>query len=136
MVFSGEVGVVSRSAGPRRVVVACFPPEESETLVSAIRSEDCDVESADDATRAIGLCLALSPDVLVCDISTPDIEGLHVLATLSQYGRHPKIICYAGGGEDSSMVPLAMADFYGARAVLHKPIDAGDFKDAMGSLLA
>ncbi len=86
------------------------------------------VEGAATGTAAIRQCLALRPDVLVLDLTLPDMTGLDVLRTVGRTGLPSTIIVVSG-----HLDPTAQAEALelGATACLEKPFRLAELQAAL-----
>ncbi|WP_029252016.1 response regulator transcription factor [Paraoerskovia marina] len=64
---------------PLRVLVVDDEPNLAELLTSALRYEGWDISTALDGQTAVRLAREVDPDVVVLDVTLPDIDGLTVL---------------------------------------------------------
>lgn len=92
---------------PRILLADDFPPflEQADRF---LRNDYDIVGFAYDGGEALKLCLALSPDILLLDLSMPVLCGLEVAARLKELGCQSKII-FVTGQEDHDYVEAAFS---------------------------
>jgi two-component system, OmpR family, response regulator len=74
---------------PARVLVVDDEPSLAELLARVLRYEGWEVETAATGAAAIRTARRFGPDAVVLDVMLPDIDGLHVLASLR--ADHPSV---------------------------------------------
>jgi DNA-binding NarL/FixJ family response regulator len=95
----------------RRVLVADDQPRMLEVVAALLKESFDVVDSVCDGQSALKATLALEPDLVVLDVSMPDMTGLEVARELRQHNNQAKIVfltvhedalirmsCLAGGG--------------------------------------
>lgn len=109
---------------PCRVFIA-DDVEALRVLWRQLLSEDADIEvvgDAGDGAAAIAGVKATRPDVLVLDLSMPQVDGLEVIRTLRAQAPETRIVV-ASGFAAARLAPLALE--LGASAYFEKgaPVD-------------
>ena len=92
---------------PRILLADDFPPflEQADKFLR----NDCEIVGfARDGREALSLCLALSPDILLLDLSMPILCGLEVAARLKELGCSSRIV-FVTGQEDYDFVEAAFS---------------------------
>lgn len=89
------------------------------------------VHAASDGREALALYLAHPIHVVVTDLVMPGRDGLDLIAKLTDVRPDVAIVAVSGKGQTG----LSIADVMGARAVLHKPVDAEDLVRAVEEAL-
>ena len=91
------------------------------------------IGEAENGRRAIELYASLHPDLVVMDITMPDVDGLQALVEITRADPDAHIImCTALGQQDK--VRLALTS--GARDYVVKPFDANKLLDTVKRVLA
>lgn len=82
----------------------------------------CEIEEAVDGQEAITLMAAHHPDLVILDLSLPDMDGVEVLRRIREWSQVPIIILSVRDGESDKISALdAGADDY-----LTKPFSVGE----------
>ncbi|MCD6343632.1 MAG: response regulator [Spirochaetaceae bacterium] len=88
-----------------------------------------DVSVVLDGTAGLALCESTPPDLVITDITMPDMDGIEFLRRLRKTGiRIPSISI---SGNPVGMKFLDAAKLLGAREVLRKPISEKDLLEAV-----
>lgn len=89
------------------------------------------VAETDSGTRAIRAVLEARPDVVVLDLSLPDMDGFALIDRLRASGCHPKILVLSAYSDDYTVFRIEQANVQGfvdkrqnAIAVLREALDA------------
>jgi signal transduction histidine kinase len=80
----------SPSAPPRLVLIIEDNVDAAETLAEVLALDGHHPRVAHDGTSGVALALELKPDVVLCDIGLPDIDGYEVARTLRSNGALPR----------------------------------------------
>lgn len=80
------------STAAPRILVADDQEEMLRTIVLALEDEFDVVGTAADGEHAVELATALSPDVLVLDISMPVVNGFEAVARLKELGFRARVV--------------------------------------------
>lgn len=116
---------------PRILLADDFPPflEQANKFLR----NDCEIVGvAHDGGEALDLCLTLSPDVLLLDLSMPVLCGLEVATRLKELGCRSRII-FVTAQEDHDYVETAFS--LGASAYVLKCRMATDLLPAIDAAL-
>jgi CheY-like chemotaxis protein/two-component sensor histidine kinase len=65
-----------------KIVVIEDKPDMRDMLAETLRLEGCEVRTAQDGRSGVGLVKAFRPDVVVCDLGLPDMDGCEVAREL------------------------------------------------------
>ena len=106
-----------------------------ENLVRILAAEGHDVRTARDGEEGIRLAAAHRPDLVICDVLMPQVDGYGVLAALrarAETRATPFIFVTASADKAES----ARALVSGADAYVTKPFRIGELKAAVARLLA
>ena len=104
-------------------------------LAKILRLENFEVVEAGDGRSAIELARTQRPDLILCDISMPDVDGHTVLSTLRgepHTARIPFIFLTARGERADVRTGMTL----GADDYLIKPIGVSDLLEAINSRLS
>ncbi|MCB9532559.1 MAG: response regulator [Myxococcales bacterium] len=77
----------------------------------------------------------VSPDLVVCDLVMPDVEGIELIRKLVAARPSVRIIAVSGSPHASGGHYLEMAAVLGATRVLPKPFDAHTLLDTVRELV-
>ena len=117
-----------------RVLVVDDDPQVLRLLRVNFELEGYDVASASSGEEALDAIAAERPDVLVCDIMMPGIDGLEVVRRLRadpETSSLPVVMVSA----KAQQTDLARGQEAGADAYVTKPFDPQDLLDAVADLL-
>ena len=94
--------------------------------------EECEVAEASDGEQAIDSISGAMPDLVICDLRLPGIDGLGVLGHLKQAGpKTPFILVTAFYSEELAKKVQAQ----GATAVFEKPIELKQLRERCAEML-
>lgn len=117
-----------------RVLVVDDDPQVLRLLRVNFELEGYDVASAANGEEALAAIASQAPDVLVCDIMMPGIDGLEVVRRLRadpNTASLPVVMVSA----KAQRADLAQGEQAGADAYVTKPFDPQDLIDAVDRLL-
>ncbi|MCU1593736.1 MAG: putative two-component system response regulator [Frankiales bacterium] len=84
------------------------------------------VGTAGDGEKAVRVCLAVKPDVLICDLQMPGLSGVEVTARVVPLG--VRVLVLSASGEQQDVLEAVKA---GATGYLLKSAEAGQLVDAV-----
>jgi len=142
LVFSGAPAFIARMDGrddalPRldgvRILIVEDEADNREMLTELARQCGADVRNTSTAEAALALIERWQPDVLVCDIALPDLDGCHLLAQIrSKSGDHIPALALTVFGTSDQQNRIREAGFEVFR---QKPIDPADFAHDLARLV-
>ena len=101
-----------RFTGPR-VLVIDDEPEIQRAVRGRLEGESFTVEGAFTGAEGMGLVASWHPDVVILDLSLPDIDGIEVTRQLRTWSQVPIIVLSVRGGDVDKVTALeAGADDY------------------------
>lgn len=110
------------ASGKVRVLVIDDEPEIRRALRTGLAGAEFAVEWAPNAAQGIDLVTQWRPDVVILDLSLPDVDGLDVCRQLRAWSRVPIIVLSIRSGDADKITALdAGADDY-----LTKPFSMGE----------
>ena len=105
----------------RRVLVVDDNDDAAETLAQVVEMLGHEAEIAHDGPSAVAMARARPPDVVLCDIGLPGIDGYAVARALRGDGsRRSRLIAVSGYAQPED---LAMAAAAGFERHVAKPLD-------------
>ena len=108
----GPASPRGRSTGPR-VLVIDDEPEIQRAVRGRLEGENFTVEGAFSGAEGMSLVASWHPDVVILDLSLPDMDGLEVCRQLRTWSQVPIIILSVRGGDVDKVTALeAGADDY------------------------
>ncbi|MGH2515969.1 MAG: response regulator, partial [Ktedonobacterales bacterium] len=110
-----------RRAGGARVLVIDDEPEIGRAARAGLSSAEFNVEWATTAARGMEQVAAWHPDVVILDLSLPDMDGIEVCRELRTWTQVPIVILSVRGGEADKIAALEL----GADDYLTKPFGMG-----------
>ena len=117
-----------------RVLVVDDDPQVLRLMRVNLELEGYDVVSAPDGEEALEAVVNERPDVVVCDVMMPGVDGLTVLRSLRanpQFSKIPFVVVSAKAQRSDVKAALDM----GADKYITKPFDPQDLLDAVENLL-
>ncbi len=109
-----------------RVVVADDHPMWRDAVERDLAAAGLDVVgTAGDGEKAVRVCAATSPDVLVCDLQMPGLSGVQVAAAVAP---GVKVLVLSASGEQADVLEAVKA---GAAGYLVKSASAAELLDAV-----
>ena len=91
-------------------VVVCDDVPELRRLVKAILEEDSEIEvvgEAGDGREAIDVVQRLQPDIVVLDLSMPELDGLEAIPLIHQVSPPSEIVVFSGF-EEGKVAEIAL----------------------------
>jgi CheY-like chemotaxis protein len=118
---------------PKVLVVDDNRPSR-ELIVDILRPLSLEVTEAPDGTSALAAARDMKPDLVILDITMPDMDGFAVLNELRRdpdYGRTPFLAVTANAmpGERSKTLQAGFSDF------LTKPVHSAELRQRVEALL-
>ena len=124
--MSRENAVGDERTGPLRLVVADDHPIWRDAVERDLAAAGLVVVgTAGDGDKAIRVCAATRPDVLVCDLQMPGLSGVEVAAAVSATTR---VLVLSASGEQQDVLDAVKA---GASGYLVKSATAAELVDAV-----
>ena len=109
---------------PKRILHADDDPMIRDIVKRALeRYEEIDYAQCEDGKQLLETAIAFKPDLIILDLTMPNMDGTDVMAMISaSEDIHAKIVLFTGH-KDVKMTP----DYekIGVIGVLHKPISVG-----------
>jgi len=109
--------------------------DDEAQLVRAVRtileSRDYEVMHAANGAESMDRLLERSPDLIVLDLTLPDVDGLDLLQRIRSFTDTPILVLSARDAEQDKVTALTT----GADDYLTKPFSAGEFVARVGVLL-
>ncbi len=118
----------SKKAG--RVLVVDDNEDAADAMAQVLRSEiECEVYTAYDGAQALDKAGEVHPDVVVMDITMPQVDGCEAARLLRRVFRHkpPRLIAVSGRPGLST----EQAQAWGFDALLGKPVPVAQLVDAV-----
>ncbi|HUP52783.1 MAG TPA: response regulator [Longimicrobiales bacterium] len=94
-----------------------------------------DVRTARDGHEVMAALSEAPPDVLVTDLSMPDMDGIEILTVLRKQGSAVPVIAISGGGYLDKDLLLTSASMLGAVVTLEKPFALEELRSAVERVL-
>lgn len=92
------------------------------------------VLEAEDGRQALDLLDGHMPDLIICDIIMPNMEGIETLREVKKINPAIKVIVISGGARTGSLNYLSVAEKLGADAVMDKPFGARKLVDTIAAV--
>ena len=107
---------------PLRILVVDDNFDAADTLAVMVRTWGYDTRTAFDAKAAIAEATNYLPDVVLCDLAMPVLDGCHVAGQLRRHAAHAGTLFVAvtAHGDDDHRRRAAFAGFH---AHLVKPVE-------------
>jgi CheY-like chemotaxis protein len=91
---------------------------------------------AGDGREGLAAFRSARPDLVVCDLFMPEMDGLGFLLELRKHHPGAKVVAISGGGRDAPGDFLHAAMLLGAVAALSKPVETEELLGAVRAALA
>ena len=104
------------------------------TLSRFLRLEGFDVFTAEDGAQGVALAIDQMPDLIICDLLMPELDGYQVLSTLrgdARTARIPFVLLTASAAPEEHQAGIAR----GAAAFLTKPFHLDDVRAAIARFI-
>lgn len=92
------------------------------TLQLILKQHGYDVRAARDANEAFALAPGFQPDILLCDINLPDVDGINVALRVRHEVPHCRVVLLSGEISSTELLEQAGAKGYHFE-VLAKPTE-------------
>mgnify|MGYP000980906474 CR=1 FL=1 len=122
------MGAPQRSA---RILVIDDEESIRRALRSILSSRKYDVNLASTGEEGISLAIETTPELVILDLSLPDMDGLEVCRELRTWMGSPILVLSVRGNESDKVMALDL----GADDYLTKPFSAGELLARMRALL-
>jgi two-component system KDP operon response regulator KdpE len=104
--------------GKKRILVVDDEPQITRVLRTSLTSSGYDVRSAEDGHAGLRLAREWQPDLVITDISMPNMDGIELCGSLRAESRVPIIVLSVKGEERTKVAALdAGADDYVTKPV-------------------
>jgi CheY-like chemotaxis protein len=97
--------------------------------------EGHEVIEAQDGKVALGLVQSQPPDLVICDLFMPEMDGVEVLRELRRDYPELKVVAISGGAYEGKVQLLDVAKGLGAVAVLKKPFELAQLLSVVQGVL-
>ncbi len=114
-----------------RILVVDDDPVDRMILESLLTQEGHDLTFAEDGARALALYRKHSFDLVVTDLVMPTFGGLRLIKEIIALAPDAAIIAISGMSPEQ----LPLAEDYGARRVLRKPLTQDSLREAVSAVL-
>src|ERR1044071_7616900 len=94
------------------------------SLARILQSGGHEVSMADDGEHGLMMFHLERPDLVICDLIMPHVDGIETIAQVRRESPAMKIIAISGGDRDMNVDGLATALEKGANEVIVKPFHA------------
>ncbi len=123
----------SMEAKSKRVLVVDDEPSITELLEVLLEREGLEVSSASNGSEALRILDRVNPDLIITDITMPDMEGVEFISKLRKKGVSSPIIAMSGNAVGMGF--LKASKLFGAAETLLKPFSKHDLITAVKRLI-
>ena len=95
-----------------------------------LKEDGHEVKEAENGSEGVAICRECLPDLVICDIMMPEMDGFETIRSLKKESPHLPILIISG----SLPAYLEMAPDLGADFILAKPFKLSDLQNAVGEL--
>lgn len=106
-----------------------------QVVAKVLEREGHKVTEASDGKVALSLMRDAHPDLVVCDLFMPEMDGVEVLRKLRRDHPQLSVVAISGGGYQGQVQLLDVAKKLGAVAVLKKPFELSELVGAVNRAL-
>jgi CheY-like chemotaxis protein len=111
----------------KRILLVDDVPAVRLSIRAALEATGYQVIEAADGKEALSLLDSQVVDLIVTDLWMPNLDGVELLKCLRAANANIRVIAISGGGMRKPIdVSAALAQTWGADAVLYKPFDNDD----------
>ena len=120
----------------KRILLVDDVPAVRLSIRAALEAIGYQVLEAADGKEALDLLGSQAVDLIVTDLWMPNLDGVELLKRLRATNANIRVIAISGGGMRKPIdVSAALAQTWGADAVLYKPFDNDDLVNEFNRLL-
>jgi CheY-like chemotaxis protein len=120
----------------KRILLVDDVPAVRLSIRAALEAIGYQVLEAADGKEALDLLGSQAVDLIVTDLWMPNLDGVELLKRLRATNANIRVIAISGGGMRKPIdVSAALAQTWGADAVLYKPFDNDDLVAEIRRLL-
>ena len=120
----------------KRILLVDDVPAVRLSIRAALEAIGYQVLEAADGREALDLLDSQAVDLIVTDLWMPNLDGVELLKRLRASNANIRVIAISGGGMRKPIdVSAALAQTWGADAVLYKPFDNEDLVNEINRLL-
>ena len=119
------------SAASRRILVIDDEPQILRALKAILSSRGFQVDEADSGAAAMDVLLEHTPDLIVLDLSLPDVDGIELCTRFRTWLTIPIIVLSVRSDESDKIAALET----GADDYVTKPFSAGELVARINALL-
>jgi CheY-like chemotaxis protein len=118
------------------ILVIDDQPAVRACLRRSLESAGHRVREAADGAAGLEAVRSESPDLILCDLYMPGVDGLDFLCRLRDERRAERVVAMSGRGWEGSLDMLRFAEYLGAVGTLAKPFTPAQALAAVAGLLA
>jgi CheY-like chemotaxis protein len=105
------------------------------TLTAVLEGSGYEVQCADDGRHGVRAFRTRRPDLVICDIIIPDIEGIQTIMELRSLAPDCPIIAISGGARFGNCDFLRIARQLGVSGAVSKPFEINDLLQTVAAHL-
>jgi DNA-binding response OmpR family regulator len=109
--------------------------DDVRTTISDALAEEYEVIEAANGADGIAQFDARNPDLVICDVIMPDVDGLEAVRYSCGHAPQTPVILVSGGGRIGAADYLRVGAALGARKCLAKPMEIRELREAVTALL-
>ncbi len=102
-------------------------------ITKMLASENYEVQEAENGAKAVALYKEIKPDVVLMDITMPEMDGLTALKEIREFDAKAKIVMLTALGQESVVLEAIKA---GAKDFIVKPFESERVLGAITKALA
>ena len=116
-----------------RILIVDDEPAARHGLTRALGPLDCEIVEAEDGVAALAAIEQSDPDLLICDIRMPKMDGIELMKALADRPEAPPVIMITAHGSERIAVEAMKA---GACDYLSKPYEVDELRCVVENALA
>jgi CheY-like chemotaxis protein len=105
--------------------------------LAGMSEPECTIATEADPARGLEVLAALKPDLLICDLSMPGLDGIEFLneAARTRFAGHVMLLSGMDGGVRRAAERLASAQGLKVLGAYRKPIELNELRAALAPVL-
>jgi CheY-like chemotaxis protein len=109
--------------------------DDARSAMRAALEGHYDIVEAPNGADGISQFDAQDPDLIICDIIMPDVDGLEAIQHFRRHSPQVPVVLVSGGGRIAAADYLRIGAAFGAQKCLAKPLRVRELQEVVSVLL-